>query len=332
MIFFGDSLSDVGNNTWVFMDNGFSIGAPITNPNDENQKYLWVNYLAQAKLGNPVYPSSSQLHLDPLNDSISYAYASAVTDNEYLNIDWPQNPEGNPYVNTVQCTQAGGAGTIKNSMGEIISTCVPGVVKQVEIYLKNVAYKPNPATVFFIWAGSNDLAYYLKSYIKLNNCIPSRDELLSIEKTTVNNINEAKNKLIDAGVKSDQIYILTLPDSSKTPAVLTSDSSWKWYITKILFTLSSTLSETVNNFNRQLVFQHEEGKYAIPRSHYIDIADLFDRMITSPNLYGLRNIDGSCVLKNGTPVCSGFLFYNNQHPTTYVYKIIADKVASVLNS
>jgi phospholipase/lecithinase/hemolysin len=35
---------------------------------------------------------------------------------------------------------------------------------------------------------------------------------------------------------------------------------------------------------------------------------------------------------NNFPICKGFIFYNNIHPTTYTHKVIADKFEKYLDS
>ena len=333
MIFFGDSLTDIGNNTWVLMD-GSNLGAPIINANYQNNKYLWINYLVEAKLGKPVYPSStSHIHLDPLNDNISYAYASADTSNEYLNTDWPQQSSTDPFVNTQNCLQAG-PGVIKNQAGEITSTCVPGVIRQVDNYLTAVQHKPNPNTAFFIWAGANDLFYYLIPYIKEHGTLPEipYTAFRNLEIKVAGNINEAKKKLIDAGVKPEMIYILDLPDLSQLPAISTGDKSWSFWAKIHLFTIPTVISKMAHNVGYQLESQYVEEKYRIPSSHYIKVSDSFNDIIQNPKKYELTNIDESCVLKNATPACTGFVFYNNKHPSTHVHKILSDVVLHLLLS
>ena len=78
VIVFGDSLSDMGNNTWV-TGSGFS-GAPITNQPTAAARVLWPNLLVSALDGKPVttndpYLSSSrrQTGYNPLVDNVNYA-------------------------------------------------------------------------------------------------------------------------------------------------------------------------------------------------------------------------------------------------------------------
>lgn len=331
MIFFGDSLSDIGNNTWIKLSG--IIGTPITNPNDQHNKYIWLNYLVDQKLKKPVYPSR-HYNLNSLSDNISYAYASADTSDQYFNTDWPQNDPPLPYINPI-CTLPG---EIKDVAGNITSTCVPGLQKQIDIYLNQVRFKPSLNTVFFIWAGANDLLNYYTAY--MNHSIyqkifierfslPAKNELDILEQTTVNNINLAKKKLIDAGVRPEMIYILNLPDLSRTPAVR-SNNSWSLKILYGKKNLEESLSRMTMDFNQKLQVQQDEAQYMIPALHYLPIENWFDDIILNPLKYNLTNISESCVAQKAMPACSGYLFYNEKHPTTYVYKIVADNILTML--
>ncbi len=334
MIFFGDSLSDIGNNTWVLMDG--IVGTPITNPDpmNENKRYLWVNYLT-SHFKEPVYPSN-QLGSSSRMRSISYAYASADTSNHYLNADWPQKNTPAPFVNQ-HCIQPG---LIKDSAGNIISTCVPGLLKQIDAYLNAVKNKPTPGSVFFIWAGGNDLLNYYTDYMSHGFIkklfverfqLPSSEALDRVEQQTVNNIMLAKKKLIDAGVKPERIYILDLPDLSKVPFIR-SNHSWALKIFYGKENLERSLSAMSHSFNQKLQVPEEEIRYAIPASHYIRIGNLLNEIISNPSHYHLTNVTESCVAKQAAPLCSGYLFYNAKHATTFANKIIAGTVLSTMKN
>lgn len=331
-IFFGDSLSDVGNNTWVKLDN--IIGTPITNPNAQNIKSIWVNDLVEQKLHQPVYASSA-LHINPKMDNISYAFADATTINGYLNANWPQDNPPPPYVNSA-CAEPG---VIKDAVGGITSTCVPGLQKQVDLYLNQVQSNPNPNTVFFIWSGANDLqnsySSYLRSIYKIpliaRYNLPTQIELDKIAQLAVDNINAAKNKLIDAGVKPEKIYILNLPDLSRTPALLT-DNSWQL---KVFFgkkNIMANLRDLTKSFNDKLIQYSNDPKYKIPVTNYVPINHWFLQMISYPQDYQLSNVQESCIANHAFPECKGYLFYNEKHPTSYVFNMVANKIIKFLNS
>ncbi len=127
------------------------------------------------------------------------------------------------------------------------------------------------------------------------------------------------------------IYILNLPDLSKVPALETSNPSWVFWIKEHMLEVPTTASYTSLDFNRELQSQKGEEKYRLPSSHYIDVAQFFNDMIIHPQNYNLNNTDESCVLKNAIPTCTGFLFYNDKHPTTWVHKIFSDIVLAILN-
>ncbi len=333
MIFFGDSLSDIGNNNWILM-NGV-VGTPITNPNAQNRKDIWINYLVNKTLNylvnktlnKPVY-ASSRPNLNPLNDNISYAYASADTSDYYFNTDWPQKDPPLPYMNP-NCIHPG---VIKDAAGNIISTCVPGLIKQVDAYLDSVQYNPNLESIYFIWSGGNDLLNYYTAYMdhsfmkKLlveRFALPSPQALAAVADLAVKNINLAKKQLIDAGVRPEKIYILNLPDLSKTPAVR-ANNSWALKIFYGKPNLEKSLKNMTQDFNDKLQNQQGGGKYMLPPSHYISISSLFDKILADPARYQLMNTSQSCAAEKATPTCNGYLFYNAKHPTTFTYSILAN--------
>ncbi|MCD6039980.1 MAG: lipase [Gammaproteobacteria bacterium] len=329
IVFFGDSLSDIGNNTWIAMDENktaYTIGTPITNPNEQNRKYMWVNYLVESLLQKPVY-SSNQPGLSAFNDSISYAYASANTGNSYLNADWPQKNTPAPSIN-LRCAQPG---RIKNQLGETTSTCVPGLLKQIDIYLNEVQHAPSSQSIFFIWSGANDLLNYYTAYMSHSFMkklfierfyLPSKEQLEKVEQQAVDNIMAAKNKLIDAGVKPERIYILDLPNLAKVPAVRNvNDWGLKTFYGKEKFVES--ISQMSKDFNTKLHSQ-------LPPSPVLQMGALLDNIISKPDQYNLKNVSESCADNKADPVCSGYLFYNAKHPTTAVHKIIAENIQTAI--
>ena len=210
-IIFGDSLSDIGNNSWIH-----GRGVPLTNPDRNQHAYLWVNYLLK-NYNKIIYPSNTinPKNNNPYLNSIDYAYASADTSDDYLNADYPKDTPVPP-INK-KCIQPG----LLKKKGY---ACVPVVLKQVDLYLlslkKNGYAKTNPETVFFIWAGGNDLFYgyqmiadHLFGKIKALLYPPT---VKALARRAVNNIVLAREKLIAAGVKEDKIYILNMPDLSQT--------------------------------------------------------------------------------------------------------------------
>lgn len=294
IIVFGDSLSDIGNNNWIH-----AVGAPITSLDKQGQKLLWVNYLAKILFNNPAY--SSNKNVSPLNDNVSYAYASADTSNDYLNADWPQETPI-PQVNNA-CLQPG---LLKNNQGNVTSACVPGLLKQIDVYLKDINGKPNPSTTFFIWAGANDLFYKL----------PTGESPKKILVTAINNINTAKNKLIDRGVLPQQIYVINMPDLSKTPYAIKNS-------------LQQELAAISVGFNMMLMSvltQNNDTYPGIPSSHIISIYDLLNDIVENPEKFGLKNVTQSCIENMQEPLCDGYLFLDLKHATATMNNAISEYI------
>ncbi len=294
IIVFGDSLSDMGNNTWIH-----ATGAPITSLDKQGNKNTWVNYLSEKLFKSPTY-NSTKLRVSPLTHSVNYAYASADTSADYLNADWP-NATPIPKVNT-ECQNPG---LLKNSQGDVTSVCVPGLLKQIDLYLKDVDQKPNSNSVFFIWTGANDLFYKL----------PAGQSPEQIIATAITHIVQAKNTLIEHGVPAQQIYVLNLPDLAKTPYAI--KNSLK------------QLTEISIAFNQGLMAEltkSDQTHPGIPSSHIISIFDLLNDIVQNPGKFLVNNVTQSCSENNESPLCNGYLFFDLKHPTAAMHNVIADYI------
>lgn len=296
MIIFGDSLSDTGNNTWIQ-----ATGAPITSLDKQGNKYIWVNYLSEKIFKNPAY-YSAKLKSSPLTHTVSYAYASADTSMDYLNANWP-NATPQPLVNT-KCIRPG---LIQNTQGDIISACVPGLLKQIDLYLNDVSQKPSSSTLFFIWAGANDLFYKLPSQ--------PPEQIL---KTAITNIVQAKNTLMDHGVLAQQIYVINLPDLSKTPYAI----KYSLKLTAISIAFNTGLMTALTTSD-----QNHPG---IPSSHIISMYDLMNNIVQNPEKFQLKNVTQSCTENMESPLCQGYLFFDLKHPTATMHNVIADYINKIL--
>lgn len=298
IIVFGDSLSDVGNNTWIE-----ATGTPFTNQDERANKYAWPSYLSKQICHKPALPSSAYFSRSR-NNSVVYAYASSDTSADYLAADWPKAVPV-PAVNAA-CTAPG---LLRDGQGYVKSTCVPGVLKQIDLYLSK-KHAPNPNSVFIIWAGANDLFY------KLPSGIPPQ----KIIETAVTNLLQAKNKLLENGVTPQQIYVLNLPDLSLTPYAI------KYGL---------KLTELTNGFNayllQALTNNADPKNPGLPSNHVISMFDLLNDVVKSPEKYDLTNTQDSCVDKSETPLCQGYVFYNMKHPTAAMHKIIANYIGKQIS-
>ena len=89
-IFFGDSLTDTGNNQTDQDHKRGVFGAPITNKNAAGVRLLWVNYLLAKGKKNQLF-SSDRVVLESSAKragnyaAINYAWAGAKTIDGYAN-------------------------------------------------------------------------------------------------------------------------------------------------------------------------------------------------------------------------------------------------------
>jgi len=304
IIVFGDSLSDIGNNNWIY-----ATGTPITNLDSKGNKFTWVNYLADSLFKQPAwysdYPNKS--HQFSYVNNVSYAYAGADTSNDYLNADWPVQTSM-PAVNA-DCSKPG---LLKN-LGTVTSACVPGLLKQVDLYLSDVRQKPYATSLFFIWAGGNDLFY------KLPTTDETPEQIKQIIGTAVMNIVQAKNTLMDHGVSPQQIYVLNLPDLSSTPFAI-----------KLGLNDLTALTLAFNGSLATAVTASDSKHAGLDGSHVISMYDLMNNIVLNPDQYQLTNTTESCVENFQAPLCQEYLFYDLKHPTAQMHKTISDFIRKSL--
>lgn len=339
LIIFGDSLSDAAsysdlagdknseaNNYWVGTQG--LTGAPITSELDASgQRLLWGNYLAQMLFDQTLYPSiqAKLIGIDPNKDSVDFAWASAQSGSNYIN---DNSRAYYPPVNNLAC-QSFGPGLIKPG-----DSCVPGVNLQIQSYLKAVNNKPNPDTLFIIWAGGNDIfnnIYRIVWHNKKSNKILLLLKMLQAAYPSTSNAlglsNPAKNiyadveLLLKRGVKKDNIYVLNLPNISKTPVVrkMTKGSKIALYdLALISFIYDKALQYSL--------------KSTLSSGHIISIKQLVNGVIKDPRRYDFSNVSDSCVADKKTPYCKGYVFFNNKHPSSRAHAVIALYVYKVINS
>ncbi len=327
IITFGDSISDIGNNYWTKV--GDKIGAPFTNQDSTGESPIWVSVLVDQLFSQKkLYASADieRLHLDPLVDNISYAWGSAETGNHYTN---DGDPASLPAYNDEVCVQHG--------PGEVTpgSTCVPGVKQQVALYLKDVHNQPNPHTQFVLWAGGNDIMNNLKKLIYSDRPLEAYlVQTLSVsgESTPdtadlsypIANLLKAKNDLINAGVSPNQIYIIDIPDASKLPLIKKLEQ-----INPQLREFMHGISELFNA-NLNIAMTANDERYNLPASNIYSANGLLNQIISNPEEMGFKNVTDSCFEDNASPECTGYLFFDDKHPTINSHKLIGDNMAMLL--
>jgi len=346
IIIFGDSLSDAGlnqigndsgNNTWA--KNPGHTGAPFTNIDPTtNTRPLWINYFFAKKFPDQIiWPIriAKQNNIDLTNNSLNYAFASAETGANYLD-DQPGNAYP-PYVSAA-CHAPG------NLAPGLY--CVPSVLKQIDLYLSDVRH-PDDKTTFIIWAGGNDIFNNVAKLISLLNQKKLTDfsnqliNTFSFDNKNINkdncsslfpplshpviNLIRARDKLIAAGVKPEQIYFINLPDLAKSPAAIKlakgSDA-----VLNIVHGISLLFNSSLELGLTKMPFSENN----LLASHIISAYDLLNEVMIAPTKFTFTKTTQSCVAENATPYCKGYMFFNDKHPTTKIGELLADKVLNAI--
>lgn len=334
VIVFGDSLSDIGNNSWV-KTNG-TVGAPITNLDKNNKQPIWINDFIMLQLHtNDVFPSKLRKHYSPYTANISYAWASAETGNNYLN---DANDQAAYHHYNPQCKQPGLIS--KNN------ACVPGVLLQIKAYLKAVNNRPNSNTVFILMAGGNDIFDSIQKILYLlkhMENVPKAYDPFAILKDTVDmsekpitltfnnetimfskpvvNLVTAIRLLESHHIDKNNIYVINLPDLAKIPA-FKYDSQQYPFLPYVLKSISLLF-----NINLQWSL-YLTGTLA--KDHIIPFYTLMDEIINDGQQYGFINVTDSCFANHATPYCHGYVFFNSKHPTTQAYKLFAKLLSKLI--
>jgi phospholipase/lecithinase/hemolysin len=330
IIVFGDSLSDIGNNTWVDTPGrgaAFAHGAPISNLDPEtNLPTIWPQYLAKMNLFSQknIIKSTAWQHESLGKINIVYAYASAETGKNYV------NDQVEPFTYPKNCKTAG----LINAQ----ESCVPNLQTQVKTYLANLEQineKPGKNSLFVLWAGGNDVfdniarAIYRIGHAKENWRLLLPQQALAYSWFPTVKITTVVNMLIKAGVPANHIYVITLPNISVTPGARTLISSAFPNSLNMQNFALSILSGVTHLFNFdlkiELYFAAWNIKQPFAKPHVVDINRFLEHIITDRDLTGTTfpHVDNSCLAENALPYCKGYLFFNDKHPTTTAGKVLA---------
>lgn len=362
VIVFGDGFIDAGdlqnqekdyagNNDWFVLEGKDDVtapaGAPVTNTENNDPKSprpLWVNFfLEELQFDN----NSKRIYtyrelkdetlagkkVDPRQDHVNYGWLSAETGDIYLD---DSDPEGNFPVLNEECDRPGFTGAAHTA-------CVPGVMKQVQLYLKDVANKPNKDTLYLFWVGSNDVLNNLNKLLYANESDDNTDvankkvETLILESlspkpqakltedisTPIKNMISAIKQLESKGVSAEQIYIINLPNLAQTPAAvdfLGSDT-----------VLVDLLDKASTVYNNNLITGLIMDNNLLTKDNIFSAEEMFNKIIAEPRAYHLKNARHDCIEDGKGPNCKGYVFFKGKNPTTFVGKLVAKSLAENIN-
>ncbi len=166
---------------------------------------------------------------------------------------------------------------------------IPNVDTQIEMYL--ASHTPTANELFTIWAGGNDLLINNQT----NPSIPAQ------------NIANEVTTLAMAGAK--QFLIPNLPPLGDIPA-LNQNSTEQAAANAWSAGFNAALAADLAPLSKSLGIQ----------IHTVDVNGLFNLLVSNPSVFGLTNVTGSAI--NPSLNGNGYLFWDQEHPTTQVDQIL----------
>lgn len=189
----------------------------------------------------------------------------------------------------------GGASTGTGTTTYAPGQAVPNVGTQIAMYLSTNT--PTSGELFTIWAGANNLLIGNQT----NPLVPAQD--IANEITT----------LAAAGAK--QFLVPNLPLLGEIPAASGYTAAQQQALNAWSVGFNQALKSEANMLQASLGVQ----------IHLVDIQGLFQNVLANPANFGFTNVTGSAI--NSSLSGNGYLFWDQEHPTTAADALIAEVAA-----
>ncbi len=331
--FYGDSLLDAqstiadafiqdrfGNNTWGLTQEIGKIGAPYTSATTtdiEEVRSILSNYLVEDYLtstaGPFVYPIRVVEAVEDLNPdevNVVYAYAAALTGNNFVNdlADEAMNPF--PPIVEEGCERPG---IPLDSTSR--SSCVPGLLKQMALYLDDSGDSDYSNDLFFLLAGANDIDRGV-----ILSVMQDEDDFataIGMATEAAGNVVEAVRILVeDTSASEGNIVVVDMPDLGKTP-VGNDDPKFSEVLTSLAKTYNGALSAGLLDFSEVQIFSSFE---------------FLNEVVGNPSAYGFTDVENACTERGMAPRCEGYLFWDNKHTTSEGHRKFAEAIFDEISS
>jgi outer membrane lipase/esterase len=192
------------------------------------------------------------------------------------------------------------------------STTADVLADQVVPFVAAAGGDVDPAALYVIWAGSNDLLDLLED--------PEGDVAETIGEG-IGNLATAVTQLALSG--ADTLLVVNLPDFGLTPrAQSTQDPDVIGGATFVADLFNAALHDTLGQLAAGLDVEIIE----------IDAFELLQQIVANPGAYGLTNVSEPAMNEDGSVVENPdeYLFWDDIHPTTVGHGILSDLVVNVL--
>lgn len=172
----------------------------------------------------------------------------------------------------------------------------------------------NPArTLFMLWGGPNDIFLELSKPVPdLNAAIVGAMQNIAGEIQTLATLQGASH-----------FFVPNLPDLGKTPeAVANPDPTIAPGLTVISDQFNAALAATLQGVRTAL------GPGA--QVYSFDTAAFMNGVIAGAPGSGYSDVTHSCLFSGAAPACTGFLYYDNVHPTTAAHAQLGNAFAAAV--
>jgi phospholipase/lecithinase/hemolysin len=181
----------------------------------------------------------------------------------------------------------------------------PNIGEQIHTYLDLDAGTFSSTTQVILWGGANDIfaAYY------------AGENMFAAVTSAVDNLGQHIETL--AGGGATQFLVPNLPPLDLTPIGYELSPLVRSIVNLLCDQFNTGLSTELDRLRSELSVTIEG----------IDTHGMFLDAIANPSAYGLTNVvDRAMTASEGTDI-SGYLFWDDVHPTTYGHQILADAIA-----
>lgn len=188
---------------------------------------------------------------------------------------------------------------------------LPALQQEIQSF-KSLVPTADPDALYIVWAGANDYLPTQGSFVPYTN-----------PEVPLKNLSDAVTSLANAGAKN--ILVANLPDLGNTPVAYSVDQSFPGTsaaLNALTEAHNTGLSTALNDLSQSFDIN------IIP--FYVD--SLFEEVLDNPGKFGFTNTTDACI---SDPVAcaanpNGYFFWDQQHPTTAVHQILAERAYSAL--
>lgn len=245
--------------------------------------------------------SSIVVYGDSLSDNGNLFNATGVPGAPYVNGEFSNGPVAVQQLATLMNTSLidfafGGATTGIGNIGDggtpasLGALHLPGMQTELAASAGMVPPAIIPSSLFIVWGGADD-------FESLSN--PTIAQSQTAAQTAASNIDGIVDALQMEGATN--ILVPNLPNLGATPE----------------FNGNAAAIAYSNTFDTALAVTLPSG------ATLFDTYALFNEILASPNAYGFTNTTTPCIAAAANPACTGYLFFDDIHPTTAADTILA---------